>query len=104
MCKAEEAGKQNLILLLDGAPAPANRAPSVVPGHPLPGQWEEPRAGPRARVVVERRQRCRAFRRLFWAMISVSLEQGGCLERWAEERQMGNGVCGEEARSVATVA
>lgn len=72
-----------------GYPPPQTRCHLLCPKALSLASGRNSRAGPRARVVVEGRQRCRACRRSFWAMISVSLEQGGCLERWAEEQADG---------------
>lgn len=86
MCKAEEARKQNLILPLDGDTRP--HKPGAICCAQTPSPW--PEGGTRGQDQgpgwwLGERQRCTACRRSLWAMISVSLEQGGCLDWRAKE-------------------
>lgn len=90
MCKAEEARKQNLILPLDGDTRP--HKPGAICCAQTPSPW--PEGGTRGQDQgpgwwLGERQRCTACRRSLWAMISVSLEQGGCLDWRAKERADG---------------
>ena len=72
-----------------GCPPPQTRCHLLCPNALSLASGRNSRAGPRARVVVGRRQRCRACRRLFWAMISgtgwLSWGVGQRTGRWGME-------------------
>lgn len=79
-----------------GTPTPANQVPSAVPKRPLPGQWEELEGrtkGPGGgweKAEVQSMQEV-VLGNDFWNRVVIL--RGG-----PKNRQMGNGICGEEAR------